>query len=56
MHHQQPPPASQAYIAIPGLAGSPHIDGKPKAYQFTSQTPFRARSARDSAFTYMPGG
>ena len=46
----------QVFIAVPGLAGSPHIDSQAKAYQFTSQTPFRAKALRDSAFSYPSGG
>ncbi|GLI71606.1 hypothetical protein VaNZ11_016870 [Volvox africanus] len=33
----------QVYIAIPGLAGSPHVDAQARPYQFTALTPFRPR-------------
>ncbi|GIL90780.1 hypothetical protein Vretifemale_18510, partial [Volvox reticuliferus] len=33
----------QVYIAIPGLAGSPHVDVQARPYQFTALTPFRPR-------------
>lgn len=31
---------AQVYIAVPGLAGSPHMDPKPVPYQFTSEATF----------------
>ncbi|GAX76484.1 hypothetical protein CEUSTIGMA_g3929.t1 [Chlamydomonas eustigma] len=43
---------SEVYIAIPGLAGSPHVDSQAKSYQFTSQTPFRAKPSKESAFAH----
>ncbi|GLC45458.1 hypothetical protein PLESTM_001738000 [Pleodorina starrii] len=33
----------QVYIAIPGLAGSPHVDAQARPYQFTALAPFRPR-------------
>ena len=33
----------QIYVGIPGLAGTPHVDALARAYNFTSQAPFRAR-------------
>lgn len=37
------------HVAVPGQAGSPHIDAQPRQYQFTSQTPFRVRTTRGVA-------
>ncbi|EFJ49224.1 hypothetical protein VOLCADRAFT_90164 [Volvox carteri f. nagariensis] len=33
----------QVYIAIPGLAGSAHVDAQARPYQFTALTPLRPR-------------
>ncbi|KAJ9514810.1 hypothetical protein QJQ45_028482, partial [Haematococcus lacustris] len=32
---------ASVYVGVPGLMGSPHVDPRPMAYQFTSQAPYR---------------
>ncbi|KAG2484062.1 hypothetical protein HYH03_017082 [Edaphochlamys debaryana] len=34
---------AQAYVAVPGKFGTPHVDAQARPYQFTALSPFRAR-------------
>ncbi|GFR45894.1 hypothetical protein Agub_g7350 [Astrephomene gubernaculifera] len=49
---------SQIFIAIPGQAGSPHVDPQPRPYQFTALSPFRTRQhlAGPGSMPLMPDG